>query len=141
MPSGLRRRPIPPRRRCRRTPAPGTWTPARNSSLAAAIRSGPTVTARPPASETSTRSRTIGSGVFWASLPPGRKTVVTKVKNPATRPGQLTIAVNGKAVTGPTTIAAGQTVELRSPLPADATDVSVRYTGTKTLVLLETAFE
>ena len=38
-------------------------------------------------------------------------------------------------------IAPGQTVELRSPLPAGATEVSVRYTGTKTLVLLETRFE
>ncbi len=83
----------------------------------------------------------IGSGVFWASIPPGRTAVLTKVKNPRTRAAELTIAVNGKTVTGPTTIAAGQTIELRSPLPADATDVSVRYTGNKTLVLLETAFE
>ena len=83
----------------------------------------------------------IGSGVFWASLPPGRKTVLTKVKNPTTSPGQITISVNAKAATVPTTIPAGQTVELRSPLPADATDVSVSYTGTKTLVLLETSFE
>jgi hypothetical protein len=82
-----------------------------------------------------------GSGVFWASLPPGRKTVRTKVKNPTTSTSQLTIAVNGKAATAPATIPAGQTVELRSSLPGGATDVSVRYTGTKTLVLLETAFE
>jgi hypothetical protein len=82
-----------------------------------------------------------GSGMFWAGLPPGRKTVLTKVKNPTTSPAQLTIAVNGKTATGQVTIPAGQTMELRSPLPADATDVSVRYTGTKTLVLLETAFE
>ena len=83
----------------------------------------------------------VGSRVFWASIPPGRKVVVTKVKNPGPRPGQITVAVNEKTVTGPTTIAAGQTVDLRSPLPADTTEVSVRYTGTKTLVLLETAFE
>ncbi len=82
-----------------------------------------------------------GSGVFWASLPPGRKTVLTKVRNPADRPGQLTITVNGKTATGPTAVAAGQTVELRSPLPAGATKVSVGYTGTKTLVLVETRFE
>ncbi|HOC56746.1 MAG TPA: glycoside hydrolase family 2 TIM barrel-domain containing protein [Verrucomicrobiota bacterium] len=87
------------------------------------------------------RESETGSGVFWASLPPGRKSVLTKVRNPATRPGQLTITVNGKTVTGPTAIAAGQTVDLRSPLPADATEVSVRYAGTKTLVLLETRFE
>jgi hypothetical protein len=87
------------------------------------------------------RDSATGSGVFWASLPPGRKTVLTKVKNPTTSPGELTIAVNGKTTTGQVTIPAGQTMELRSPLPVGATDVSVRYTGTKTLVLLETAFE
>ena len=82
-----------------------------------------------------------GTGVFWASLPSGRKVALTKVKNPTTRPAQLAIAINGKAAASPTTIAAGQTMELRSPLPAGATDVSVSYTGTKTLVLLETTFE
>ena len=82
-----------------------------------------------------------GSGVFWASVPPGRQTVLTRVTNPATRPGPLTIAVNGNAVTGPVTIPAGQTVNLRAPLPSGVTTVSVRYTGAKTLVLLETSFE
>jgi beta-galactosidase len=83
----------------------------------------------------------IGSGVFWASLPPGRRSVLTKVRNPASAPGHLTVAVNGTNATGPVTVAAGKTVELRSPLPAGVTDVSVRYTGTKTLVLTETRFE
>ena len=58
-----------------------------------------------------------------------------------TKPGQISVDVNGKTVAGPTTIAGGQTVEMSSPLPAGTTDVSVRYTGTKTLVLLETRFE
>ncbi|MGD0260614.1 MAG: glycosyl hydrolase family 79 C-terminal domain-containing protein [Verrucomicrobiota bacterium] len=83
----------------------------------------------------------VGSGVFWASLPPSRKTVLTKVKNPAASPGQLTIAINGNTATGPVTIPASQTLNLRSPLPAGVTNVSVRYTGPKTLVLLETSFE
>jgi hypothetical protein len=82
-----------------------------------------------------------GSGVFWASIPPGRKTLITKVKNPAKQAGQLTVALDDKRVTDSTAIGAGQTVELRSPLPAGVTDLSVRYTGTKTLVLLETTFE
>jgi len=82
-----------------------------------------------------------GSGVFWASLPPGRKTVLTRAKNPTTSPGELTIAVNGEAATSPVIIPAGRTVNLRSPLPAGVTDVSVRYTGTKTLIVLETSFE
>jgi hypothetical protein len=58
-----------------------------------------------------------------------------------TSPGQLTIADNGATPTGPATIRAGQTAELRSSTPGGATDVSVRYTGAKTLVLLETAFD
>ncbi len=87
------------------------------------------------------RESKIGSGEFWATIPPGRKLVLTKVNNPTARPSQFTIAVNGKTVSGPMTIAAGQTLDLRSPLPADTTDVSVRYAGTKTLVLLETRFE
>ena len=66
---------------------------------------------------------------------------MTKVENAATKPGQLSIAVNEKTGGDSATIPPGQTVELRSPLPAGATDVSVRYTGTKTLVLLETSFE
>jgi hypothetical protein len=82
-----------------------------------------------------------GSGVFWARLPPGKASVLTKVRNPSSTPGQLAIAVNGITATGPVTIAAGQAMDLRSPLPAGVTDVSVRYTGTKTLVLAETRFE
>src|ERR1035441_6584968 len=58
-----------------------------------------------------------------------------------TSPGQLMVAVNGTTATGPATIPGGQTLELRSSLPDGATDVSVRHTGTKTLVLLETAFD
>jgi hypothetical protein len=82
-----------------------------------------------------------GSGVFWARLPPGRTSVLTRVRNPSNTPGQLAIAVNGITATGPVTIAAGQAMDLRSPLPAGVTDVSVRYTGTKTLVLADTSFE
>jgi glycine betaine/choline ABC-type transport system substrate-binding protein len=51
------------------------------------------------------------------------------------------VAVNDKTVTDSASIGAAQTVELRSPLPAGQTDISIRYTGTKTLVLLETGFE
>src|ERR1019366_7827373 len=58
-----------------------------------------------------------------------------------TSPGQLMIAVNGTTATGPATIPAGQTLELRSSLPDGATHISVRYTGTKTLVLLGTALD
>ena len=67
--------------------------------------------------------------------------MLTKVENPSANPGQLTIAVNGTVAAALATVAPGQTLELRAPLPAGTTDVSVRYTGTKTLVLLETRFE
>ena len=53
----------------------------------------------------------------------------------------LFLGLNDKTVTDSASIGAGQTVELRSPLPAGVTDLSVRYTGTKMLVLLETTFE
>jgi hypothetical protein len=56
-------------------------------------------------------------------------------------PAQLAIAVNGKTAGNTAAFPAGPTLELRSPLPDGSTCVSVRYTGTKTLVLLETAFE
>ena len=58
-----------------------------------------------------------------------------------TSPGQLTIAANRTTATGPVTIPAGQTPEQRSSLPDSATDISVRYPGAKTLVLLEATFE
>ena len=58
-----------------------------------------------------------------------------------TSPGQLTLAVNGTTAPGPAAIPAGQTLELSSSLPDCATYTTVRYAGTKTLVLLETAFE
>ena len=82
-----------------------------------------------------------GSGLFWAWLPAGKTSVLTKVRNPSPTAGQLTIAVNGTNAGGLQTIAAGQTVELRAALPAGVTNVSVRYTGTKRLVLTETRFE
>lgn len=87
------------------------------------------------------RGSTTGSGIFWARLPPGRKTVLTKVKNPAASPAHLTVAVNGTSAGSSIAVAPGQTVDMRSPLPPDAGEVSVRYTGTKALILLETRFE
>ncbi len=83
----------------------------------------------------------VGSGVFWARIPPGKRAVVTKVKNPVSSAAQLSVSINEKTVTGPLSVAAGQSLQLRSPLAAGTTNVSVRYTGTKTLVLLETSFE
>ncbi len=88
-------------------------------------------------------SRT-GSGIFWARIPAGKKTVVTRVKNPTKQAGTLAVEINGKRVAGPAGIPGGKIVRLESNLPAgttELTDLSVRYTGDKGLVLLETAFE
>ena len=88
-----------------------------------------------------TASKT-GSGIFWARIPPGRKTIVTRVRNPAGRnAASLTVEVNGQRTGEPATIAPGETALLRTSLPADTINVSIRYTGDKALVLLETAFE
>ncbi len=87
------------------------------------------------------RKDTVGTGVFWATIPAGRKGVVTKVSNPTKNPASLIIAVNEMRATVTNSIPAGQTLELRSPLPEQTTNVAVRYTGGKSLVLLETRFE
>jgi hypothetical protein len=82
-----------------------------------------------------------GSGVFWVRIPAGRTAVVTKVENPTGKDAELGVAINGGSSGGAVVVPAGATVELRTPLPAATTEVSVRYTGRKRLVILETAFE
>ena len=66
--------------------------------------------------------------------------MVTTVWNPAGQEGVLEVAVNEHAVTKKTSVAAGQTVEIRTALPG-VEELAVRYTGNRYLVLLETAFE
>ena len=81
-----------------------------------------------------------GSGVFYATIPPGRKSVVTKVKNATTRPTSLRVDVNGaqgKAINVPVK----KTITIRTPIPGGASDVGVRYTGGKELIILETRFQ
>lgn len=81
-----------------------------------------------------------GTGIFFAALPSGRKTVVTKIENPHAEALSMSVKVNdGSATT--IQVPAGKTAILRAPLPADASDVSVRYNGSKKLVILETSFE
>ena len=83
----------------------------------------------------------LGSGFFWARVPAGRRFVVTTVRNPASAAGTLTVSVNDHSPAPATVIAPGQSVVGRTPLPAGATNICIRYTGTRTLVLIETAFE
>ena len=82
----------------------------------------------------------IGTGIFWARIPPPATAMVTKIKNPGTNSATLDIIVNDKSASGAQSIATGEST-IRTPLPPSHADVSVRYTGTKALVILETAFE
>lgn len=81
----------------------------------------------------------LGSGVFFARLPPGRRLMRTTVRNPEKTIGHLSVEVNGVAA-APVTVAGKKTVTCTTPLGDGATEVAVRYTGTKTLVLLRTEF-
>ena len=76
----------------------------------------------------------------FAMRPECRRTGEMSIQS-TTSPAQLTRAVNGKTAGSTAAIPAGRTVELRSPLPDGSTYVPVRYTGTRSLVLLETAFD
>jgi hypothetical protein len=82
----------------------------------------------------------IGSGIFWVRLARGKTLVVTTVSNPTTQEANFSVAVNGARVM-PTNIPAQAIITLKSALPVGATEVSVRYTGDKNLVILETTFE
>jgi hypothetical protein len=80
-----------------------------------------------------------GSGVFYATIPSGRRHVVTRVKNATTRPASLRVDVNG--VQGKTvTVPVKKTATIRTPIPGGATNVGVRYTGGKELIVLDTGF-
>jgi hypothetical protein len=82
----------------------------------------------------------IGTGIFWARIPATATTVVTKMRNPTDKDATLSISVNGKSPDAAQRIAPGE-ITIRTPLFQGQPDVSVRYTGTKALVILETVFE
>jgi hypothetical protein len=83
---------------------------------------------------------TPGTGEFWASLPPGRRTVLNLVHNPQGQSARLEVTVNDARPTV-AEIPAGKTLMLRTPITAHVGDVHVRYHGSRKLVILETAFE
>ena len=82
-----------------------------------------------------------GTGMFWAQVPAGKRTMITKVYNPERKPAQLVISIDGQTGGAPCPVPPQSTLNLRSALPATTADLSVRYAGTKSLVLLETRFE
>ena len=66
--------------------------------------------------------------------------MITKVKNPTTRPATLRVDVND--ATGETVdVPKQKTVTIRTPIPSDTSEVGVRYTGHKELIILETLFK
>lgn len=85
------------------------------------------------------RDSAAGSGTFYASLPPGRRSMTTLVENPAKQDATLEVTVNGKKTSF--TIPAGKTVPVRCELRDRPATVEVSYRGEKTLVLVETRFE
>jgi hypothetical protein len=81
-----------------------------------------------------------GTGIFWATIPSGRNKVVTKVRNDGKEVMKLRVNVNdGKPVEHD--VPAGETITITAPIPSKSTDVSVRYTGNRELIILETAFQ
>jgi hypothetical protein len=83
----------------------------------------------------------IGTGTFYARLPAGRTTMITTVRNNGAADGTLRVEINGSASGAPATVKPGETITVRSPLPANAMDVAVKYSGEHHLVLEETVFE
>lgn len=86
-------------------------------------------------------AETSASGSLWVRVPPGRTRIVTRVENPSAQTASLTVEINGKPAGSPASIPSRQTVTLQAPLPAGQTELAVRYTGSKSLALLETSFE
>jgi hypothetical protein len=86
-------------------------------------------------------SKAPGTGTFHARIPDGRTSMKTKVRNNGDAPATLNVEING-ASGSPTTVQPGETITVTTPLPEGVkNEVTVRYTGAKTLVLEETAFE
>jgi hypothetical protein len=81
-----------------------------------------------------------GTGIFWARIPSGKKTMATLIENPTRKPAAVEISVNS-APGMKTEIPAGKTISVTTPLLGDTTTVGVRFVGSKKLVLLKTAFE
>jgi hypothetical protein len=81
-----------------------------------------------------------GSGMFCCRVPAGRKVVVSKVQNVDKQAMSMAVSVNrtkGEA----TSVPAVETILIRSEIPNRATELTVKYSGDKRLVILETSFE
>jgi len=81
------------------------------------------------------------SGIFWARIPAGKSRVLTSVENPSAEPAEFSVAINESSSTETKIVPPQKTIETVTPLPPGITNVSVRYIGPKSLVLLRTSFE
>lgn len=81
-----------------------------------------------------------GTGVFYATIPAGRNEVVTVVENPTQLAASLQVDVND-VKSKPVPIEPGKTITIRTPIKAKATNVGVRYSGHKELIIRQTSFE
>lgn len=82
----------------------------------------------------------IGTGIFHCRVPANRKFVVTTVENTQPQPQGMSVSVNEHSA-HEEVIPPGKTLKIRTPITPGETDLAVRYTGHKELVILETAFE
>jgi beta-galactosidase len=81
-----------------------------------------------------------GDAVFHAAIIEGCAAMVTTVENPSGTNRAFSVELNGTA-DGPHAVAAGATVDVRTPIPHGTQEVAVRYTAPESLVFLKTAFE
>ena len=82
----------------------------------------------------------IGEGLFCCRVPRGRTYVINRVENRQSKPLEFAVGVNGQPDDA-VTIPPRQTINVRTPIPERATDLTIRYRAAKQLVVLETAFE
>ena len=79
------------------------------------------------------------NGNFWARIPAGKTKMVTSIENRSNQPAEISVVVNESLNPTRVTIAPSKIEQVSAPLPEGATDVSVRYTGSKEMVLLTTS--
>jgi beta-galactosidase len=81
------------------------------------------------------------SGIFWARIFSKRNRVVTSIENPSPETAEFSVVINEISPGQNTIVPPRKIVEVSAPLPPGITHVTVRYTGSKALVLLQTSFD
>jgi hypothetical protein len=119
----------------------GEWnTHPGNPFITAGIRAiGPFAWSTGSAPRESARRKT-GAGIFHCRVPPGRRAAATQIQNIGKSEQTLSASINGEKETS-ITVPPAMTLTLETPLPEGATDLAVRYSGGKQLVILRTEFK